>query len=174
MKKIFIANLRLLAQFTREPLLEDLNAAIAHAISLRETIQKQFGTVRSLADGVLFEFGPTRQQDLALRNRIRRWQPQLRTFFVLRNTLIKYRLQLPGFELPETVRQAQQEFDEQLARRLESIADGLEGHAPGADELEHSFERLEQAARDRETFLSLSQTSKDLIISLEPRSSGSP
>jgi hypothetical protein len=38
------------------------------------------GANLSLADGVLFEFGPSRQQDLALRDQIRRWQPQLRTF----------------------------------------------------------------------------------------------
>ena len=33
------------------------------------------------ADGVLFEFGPSRQEDLALRDHIRRWQPQLRHCF---------------------------------------------------------------------------------------------
>ena len=73
--------------------------AIERSHSLRETINTDFNEVRSLADGVPFEFGPSRQQDLASRSQIREWQPQLRTLFPIRITLFKYRLQLPGFEL---------------------------------------------------------------------------
>jgi multidrug resistance protein MdtO len=174
MKRTFVANLRLLAQLTREPLSEDLDAVIARRTLLRETIQKQFGKVRSLADGVLFEFGPTRRQDLALRDRIRRGQPQLRTFFVLRKTLIKYRLQSRGFELPENVRQAQQEFDEYLARRLDDMANRLEGSASSAEgQSEAWFEHLAETVRTSnmaaqlETFLQMSQTAENLIVSLD-------
>jgi hypothetical protein len=39
--------------------------------------------VRSLADAVLFKFGSSRPRDLYLRDHIGRWQPQLRTFFVM-------------------------------------------------------------------------------------------
>jgi hypothetical protein len=53
-------------------------------------------------------------QALALRDRIRRWQPRLRLLFLTRIALLKYRLQLPGFELPEPVRLAQEEFDSRL------------------------------------------------------------
>ena len=174
MKRIFVANLRLLAQLTREPVSENLDAAMARGISLRETIQKQFDKVRSLADGVLFEFGPTRGPDLALRDRIRRWQPKLRTFFVLRNTLIKYRLQLRGFELPEDVRQAQQQFDEHLARRLDDMANRLErgaSHAEGQPEA--WFEPLAETVRTSNlaaqlgAFLQMSQTAENLIVFLD-------
>jgi len=48
--------------------------AIERSYSLRETINTNFDKVRSLADGVLFEFGPSRQQDLASRSQIREWQ----------------------------------------------------------------------------------------------------
>jgi multidrug resistance protein MdtO len=173
MKKTFVANLRMLAQLTREPLSQDLNTAIARGALLRETIQKQFGKVRSLADGVLFEFGPTRRQDLVLRNRIRRWQPQLRTFYVLRKTLIKYRLQLRGFELPEYVRHAQREFDERLAQRLDDMANRLEGTASSAeDHSEVWFDHLAESVRTSnmaaqlETFLQMSQTAENLLVSL--------
>jgi len=37
---------------------------------LRETINAHVDRVRSLADGVLFEFGPSRHRDLELRTRI--------------------------------------------------------------------------------------------------------
>jgi multidrug resistance protein MdtO len=106
MKRSFIANLRLLAQFAREPLSGDQNVAIERGFALRESINSNLDRVRALADGVLFEFGPTRQQDLALRERIRKWQPQLRMLFLMRTALIKYRLRLPGFELPEAVERA--------------------------------------------------------------------
>src|SRR5262249_48283118 len=140
MRKGFAATLRLLAQFTRGPVSPDPRVAIPRGLALHETIRGQFEKVRSLADGVLFEFGPTRQEDLALRGRIRRWLPQLQTFFALRTTLLKYRLQLPGFELPEAIQRAQEEFDNQLAGRLERMAvRSATGTPSRQDELESSF-----------------------------------
>ena len=145
MKRTFISILRSLAQLSREPRSTDRRAAIERTYSLRETISDAFDKVRTLSDGVLFEFGPSRQQDLALRDRIRRWQPQLRLLFLIRIALLKYRLQLPGFELPEAVRLAQEEFDNRLAKMLDGMADRMEGKGPEAREnLEDCFERLQQ------------------------------
>jgi multidrug resistance protein MdtO len=143
MKKIFISNLRLLAEFTRDPL--PGSEKPGHSDSLRETINANFGSVRSLADAVLFEIGSVRQQELALRNQIRRWQPSLRALFLIRITLLKYRLQLPGFDLPQAVLLAQQRFDDQLANMLDNLADRLDGKAPMGDaNLEDSFQQLQQ------------------------------
>jgi multidrug resistance protein MdtO len=103
MRKAFLSGLRLLAQLAREPVSNDPRTAIERSDALREMINTNFNNVRSLADGVLFEFGPSRQQDLALRDRIRRWQPQLRVLFVMRIASLNYRLQLTAFELPERV-----------------------------------------------------------------------
>jgi multidrug resistance protein MdtO len=144
-KKAFTSNLRLLAQLAREPVSKDIRIAIQRSYALRETISTQFDKVRSLADGVLFEFGPSRQQDLALRDRIRRWQPQLRTLFLMRVASLKYRLQLPGFEMPEPVRLAQQEYDDRSAQVLEEIARRLEGSTSQVERTpDDSLERLEQ------------------------------
>lgn len=71
MKKTFISNLRLVAQFAREPISKDARTAIARSLALRETINSNLDKARALADGVLLEFGPSREQDLALRDRIR-------------------------------------------------------------------------------------------------------
>ena len=58
------------------------------------------------------------------------------------------RLQLTGFELPEAVQVAQQEFDNRLSETLEGMADRMEGKTPDAKEsLEGSLERLEQTIR---------------------------
>lgn len=179
MKTTFISNLRLLAQFAREPLSKDLNTAIARSVALREMTNRNFDTVRVLADGVLLEFGSSRVEDLAWRGRIREWQPQLRALFLMRIALWKYRAQLPGFELPEPVRAAQQQFDYRAANVLDDIADRLEGKASREkDNLEDSFEQLQetvrsccslepqQSPRAQQTFLTLSRNIESLTISL--------
>src|SRR6266478_930110 len=63
MKRAFISNLRLLAQLAREPIGGDNKSAILRAISLRTTIGATFDKARSLGDAVIFEFGPSREQD---------------------------------------------------------------------------------------------------------------
>jgi multidrug resistance protein MdtO len=131
MRRAFISTLRLLAQFTREPLSADVRPAIQRTSALRDTINTKFDNVRSLADGVLLEFGPSRRQDLALRDRIRRWQPQLRALFIMRGASLKYRLQLPGFALPEAAIASLQAYDECSAQVLENMADRMEGKTPG-------------------------------------------
>ncbi len=179
-KKVFVSNLRWLAEFQRQPLSEERKSAIERSYFLRETINTNFDKVRSLADGLLFEFGPTRQQDLMLRKQIREWQPQLRMLFLTRITLFKYRLQLTGFELPERVRASQLEFDDRLAAILETMAARVDDRAPKEghdykDEFEHlekvldsycTEASLQSIAIEMKTFLVLSHTAKSLVMSL--------
>jgi multidrug resistance protein MdtO len=132
MRRVFTSTLRLLASFAREPLSADIRSAIQRSSALREKIEANLDKVRSLADGVLLEFGPSRRHDLALRDRIRRWQPQLRALFIMRGASLKYRLQLPGFGLPPTAIASLQAYDECSAQTLEAIADRMEGKmSPG-------------------------------------------
>ncbi len=148
MRKAFLSGLRLLAQLAREPVSNDLRTAIERSDALREMINTNFNNVRSLADGVLFEFGPSRQQDLAFRDRIRRWQPQLRVLFVMRIASLKYRLQLTGFELPERVLSVLQEYDDHSARILEEMADRIEHNAAQArNSVDHSHELLNKTVQ---------------------------
>jgi multidrug resistance protein MdtO len=181
MKKVFVSNLRWLAEFERQPLSEERKTAIERSYFLRDTTNTSFDKVRSLADGVLFEFGPTRQQDLMLRRQIREWQLQLRMLFLTRITLFKYRLQLTGFELPERVRASQLEFDDRLAAILDRMADRMEEEAPPDDHgIEDALERLEKVVRtccseypqqsiaiELKTFLALSRTAESLVRSLQ-------
>jgi multidrug resistance protein MdtO len=181
MKRAFISGLRLLSRFLREPLPGDINFARERGPALRETINANFDKVRSLADGVLFEFGPSRQRNLALRDQIRQWQPQLRSLFVVRIALLKYRLRLHGFELPEPVLKAQLEFDNAIADWLESMADRMDGKASQIQtRLHDSFAPLEQTVRtsgssgprgllpsQMETFLALSRSVENIAESLD-------
>lgn len=145
MKKAFARSFRLLAQLVREPVSNDLRTAIERSYSLRETINAHFDSVRSLADGVLFEFGPSRRSNLKLRAYIRQWQPQLRTLFVLRIASWKYRTRLPGFELPDSIRLSQEAYDAVSARMLEEMADRVENpvsdSADGAEKLQQILDR---------------------------------
>ena len=121
MKRQFVVNLRLLAQFTREPTAGNPKLNSERSYVLREKINSNFDAVRASADGVLFEFGPSRNQDLAWRSKIKEWQPQLRLLFLAEIALWKYRARVPGFELPESVRVAQRAFDDELARTLAGL-----------------------------------------------------
>jgi multidrug resistance protein MdtO len=154
---------------------------VERSYSLRETINKNFDSVRSFADGVALEFGPSRERDLAWRNRIVRWQPQLRTLFLTRIALWKYRAQLPGFELPEALRGAQQEFDSRLAKTLDAMADRMEGKATERnDDFEDAFEGLEKTVHSccskrpqgllspkLQTFLALSRSIENVTLSMD-------
>jgi multidrug resistance protein MdtO len=180
MKRAFLSAVRLLAQFAREPISRDYNVAAERSYSLREAINNNFDGMRASADGVLFEFGPSRQQDLARRTMFRQWQPQLRLLFITEIALWKYRARLPGFELPHTVGAAQRAFDDELARALEAIADRSEGRPSQVGLFEESLARLERAVSTYEAsepqpetadrfqaFLSLHRTIESLTSSLQ-------
>ncbi|QNI33526.1 FUSC family protein [Alloacidobacterium dinghuense] len=185
MKRTFISGVRSLAEFMREPRSSDRKVAIERAASMREAINKTIDKVRSLADAVLFEFGSSRQRDMALRTRIVQLQPQLRLIFVTRIALLKYRLGLPGFVLPEELHAAQLTFDEWLAQLLDGMADRLEGKGPHLDmSNQAAIDRLEKAvqtasakepvtepgpalAAQTQTFLSLSRSIATTALSLD-------
>jgi multidrug resistance protein MdtO len=148
MKREVVSTLRLLAQLVREPLTPDMRAAVNRIRSLRETINSGFDRVRALGDGVLLEFGLTRERDLAWRGRVLAWLPQLRLVFLTRVALVKYRVGDPGFDFPPAVRAAQAEFDRELAKRIDGMADRLEGKtSPSDDALEQSLAHLEAMSR---------------------------
>jgi len=127
MERTFVSALRSLGKLMRAPASPDPGVAIAEVDSLRETINANFDRLRQHADGLMLEFGPSRDRNLAMRSQLLRWQLQLRTLFIARIALLKYRLRLPGFEAPEPIRQAQKDFDIRFAERLDNMADRLSG-----------------------------------------------
>jgi len=180
MKRAFLSAVRLLAEFAREPISGDYSVAAERSYSLREAINNNFDGVRAAADGVLFEFGPSRQQDLTWRSKFRQWQPQLRLLFITEIALWKYRARLPGFELPESVQVTQRAFDDELARALEGIADRIEGRPSQVGLIEEPLARLERAVSTYEgsepqpatadrfqSFLSLHRRIESLTSSLQ-------
>jgi hypothetical protein len=76
----------------------------------------------------------------------------------MRIASLKYRLQLPGFELPESVQLQQQAYDEHSARMLEELADRIDHNSPSSeDAVERSHgllsRTIEEAERQKSTHL---------------------
>jgi len=176
MKKTFIANVHLLAQLARAPELGDRAEAVRRAYALGQTINANFDQVKSLGDGVLFEFGPSRAEDLSLRTRINQWQSKLRALFLVRGAMLRYRLESPGFELPKEMLPAQAEFDHELAETLDDIAERMAGVPnPRGNRLPEALAKLEETAKLPEVkssphihdFMALSRTAEQLAVWVE-------
>lgn len=92
MVRIFVINLRLLADLvSSSPRAED-RAAVLKIRRQREEIYRHFGEVNAQSDAVPFETGPERVGDMAARDRIRRWQASLRSFYLLEAPLLQFRI----------------------------------------------------------------------------------
>jgi multidrug resistance protein MdtO len=175
MRRSLIGGIRKLAQLAREPDLGDRKDAIRRSYALAQTINANFDQTRALADGVLFEFGRSRSADLAFRERVKEWQPKLRALFLLRGAAISYRLELPGFELPQRVVAVQAEFDNAISATLDDMANRLDGRTvTSSDRVPAALNRLEEEARASgeassahlKDFMTLARTAGQLAISL--------
>jgi multidrug resistance protein MdtO len=92
MVRIFVLNVRSMAElasFTPRP---DERNAILRVRRIREDIYRRFGEVGAQSDAVPFETGSLRAGDMAARDRIRRWQASLRSFYLLEAPLLQFRL----------------------------------------------------------------------------------
>jgi multidrug resistance protein MdtO len=126
MVRIFISNLRLMAELvTISPAGTD-TAAVVKVRGQRDQIYRYFGEVNAQADAVPFETGPERPAHMAARDRIRRWQAALRTFYLLEAPLIQFRVFGAVSQKSRAFAQMDDAFREECARSLEHMADSLE------------------------------------------------
>ncbi len=92
MVRIFVANLRLLADLSSASPRAGHPEDISKIRHQREEIYRHFGEVNAQSDAVPFQTGPLRARDMAARDRIRRWQASLRSFYLLDVPLLQFRL----------------------------------------------------------------------------------
>jgi hypothetical protein len=93
----------------------------------------------------------------------------LRLAFLTCVVLVKYRLGVPGFQLPPAVGAAHAEFDRELAKRFDNMADRLANAAPEQDAVEPALARLVEASRihgDPHAIVPLSRRIANLTASL--------
>lgn len=87
-------NIRHIARLERFFEIPDLQDA-PHQIQLeRATISDDFDAIRNDADALLFEIGRGWQEKVTLRNQVRMWQPQIRTYLFIEIGLTHFRQQL--------------------------------------------------------------------------------
>ena len=92
MVRVFVRNLRLMAELTSDTPANADSQAIFKIRRQREQIYRNFGEVNAQSDAVPFETGERRPGDMAARDRIRRWQASLRTFYLLELPLLQFRV----------------------------------------------------------------------------------
>lgn len=88
----FIRNLRIMSEIAATSPASTDAAAILKIRKQRDQAYNYFGEVNAQADAVPFETGSERPGHMAARDRIRRWQASLRTFYLLEAPLIQFRV----------------------------------------------------------------------------------
>lgn len=146
MRDLFATNLQLLSELAR-PWQNGQPLDVTRFRQLRDKISQNFGSVNAQGDAVLFEVGPHRQRDLALRDRLLRWQPRLRTLFLLETALLQYRAEVRPSDLNQEIVRAQVAFDDLVSRKLTSLADRFRQRASDSKDgtAEDSYLELKQA-----------------------------
>jgi multidrug resistance protein MdtO len=91
MIRIFVSNLRILAELVQTPFCLGDRTAILKIRRQRDQVYRHFGDVNAQSDAVPFETGASRAGDMAARDRIRRWQASLRSFYLLEAPLLQFR-----------------------------------------------------------------------------------
>src|ERR1700733_5080738 len=156
MVRVFVRNLRLMAELiTGSPASTDTEA-ILKIRRQREQVYRNFGDVNAQTDAVPFETGRRRATDMAARDRIRRWQSSIRTFYLLEAPLVQFRVFGEIGEKSAAFRQMDEVFREECARTLQHMAECLENQlnkkpleSPTSQSL---LELLESSAAEQATY----------------------
>ncbi|HEY1730562.1 MAG TPA: FUSC family protein, partial [Terriglobales bacterium] len=132
MQDAFSRNLRLLAELLELRANPDRVEAVKQAIQLRDRINEGFNAVKAQADAVVFEFGPTRQRKLEIRNDMRRWQATLGILLQVQITYLQYLFQLRLPDMSPSIREAQQAFENELIAVIQAMSAEVCGSVPVA------------------------------------------
>jgi multidrug resistance protein MdtO len=143
MQSAFARNLRLLAELIEQCRNPNPDDATTRLIQLRDRINDGFNAVKSQSDAVIFEFGPSRERKLKIRDDFRRWQPTIGTLMQVQITYLQYVWHPSVANLGPPIRDAQINFDNNLALVVRAMADEVSGLGPQpAPDLDASAEQL--------------------------------
>jgi len=126
MIRIFIGNLRILAALVQSAPDTGDRAAILKVRRQRDQVYRHFGDVNAQSDAVPFETGPSRAGDMAARDRIRRWQASLRSFYLLEAPLLQFRLFSDVARRSKPFTAIEDGFRAECAQALLRMAESLE------------------------------------------------
>ena len=131
MVRIFVSNLRLMAGLMADTPANADTAAVLKIRRQREKVYRNFGDVNAQSDAVPFESGAKRAGDMAARDRIRRWQASLRTFYLLEVPLLQFLVFASEDERSSSFAEIQDKFRSAGAQSLRHMAACLERQLNG-------------------------------------------
>jgi multidrug resistance protein MdtO len=126
MVHVFIRSLRLMSAFVSESAIGADAETIILIRKQRDQVFRYFGEVNAQADAVPFETGPQRAGHMAARDRIRRWQSSLRTFYLMEVPLLQFRLFGDPNRISPAFRNIEAQFIVECSSSLNRVADILE------------------------------------------------
>jgi multidrug resistance protein MdtO len=146
MQTVFARNLEMFAELAEQLLEKDQIKAIRRIRQLRDQLNAGFQAVTAQADAVLFEFGPSRQRKLQIREDIRRWQPSIRTLLQVQVASVQYLAHKPLSNLPEPIAQAGVAFEKDIALVMRAMANEVSGKPVDAvPDIRMSAARMQEA-----------------------------
>ena len=165
----FIANLRLLRGLATADIKAQNKEAIAAVRRLRDTIAANFTAVNAQADAVPFEVGSGRLRHMAARDRIRRWQAMLRTFYLMQLALLQARVfgspELTSEEAKNSLREIDRSCADvlfEMAKYLEAQSD--ESASPPTISIEQPVALPEEAQGEPGSLLSMGQELAKILV----------
>ena len=186
MIRLFITNLRLMADIAASSPRAGDRAAIIKIRRQREEVNRRFGEVNAQSDAVPFETGPARAGDMAARDRIRRWQAYLRSFYLLQAPLLQFRTFADPNAKTEAFTAREDQFREECSQSFLRIAQNLENQlakkphdrssAPSVESLMGPLpgEREEFFTERERALLRMTQTIAALVDRLQNEVSSEP
>lgn len=143
--EMFASNIRRLAHFDQMVNTGEVRSTIDRVRRERAAIQASFEQARDLSGALAFEFGEGWQRKIEMRDHVRRWQPQMRTYHLLQVALTQYRLETGNLKVGPAAEKALGESE----RILSLLADWEELRQSGEgfqarQQIEEEIARFEQ------------------------------
>jgi multidrug resistance protein MdtO len=126
MVRIFVRNVRSMSDLVSFTPRRGEPGDILKVRRIREDIYRRFGEVNAQSDAVPFQTGPLRPGDMAARDRIRRWQTSLRSFYLLEAPLLQFRLFGIAVSKSSSFTAFEDDFRFECSRIFLEIAESLE------------------------------------------------
>jgi multidrug resistance protein MdtO len=97
------------------------------ALQLGDQINAEFNAVKAQSDAVVFEFGPSRERKLKIRDDIRRWQPALGALLQVQMTSLQYLFETRARKLAPGIAEALSAFEEDMAITVRVMSEEVSG-----------------------------------------------
>jgi multidrug resistance protein MdtO len=143
MQEAFSRNLQMLAELFELLRNADLKESAGQAAQLRDQINSGFNVVTAQSDAVLFEFGPSRERKLRIRDDFKRWQATMGILLQMQITFLQYISEKRLLEVAPRIADARMGFAKDMATVVRTMCNEVSGKVPGpAPDIEASAATL--------------------------------